>query len=294
MSKVLDVQFGGDVGPSSQGGKIPPVERLRRHIETRIRGATLDLFPFPHLIIRDFFPASVYKAVLDYNLFRRNEGVEWFTRSEMEKLITPTPYDHRMQINFHKNEPFEASDAERRFWAFMRQVFLGGDWFPRLIYHKFPTYFDLRFGEAVHMPDMWQRLRTELFLQRHEPNYHIGPHTDIPTRIFTCIFSFADRPGFEDYGTQLLRHRDPYVRCWGRQHYDFDDFEVVKTAPYAPNSFLLFFKTRQSFHSVKTVTPDVPNGRYGMQYQLYEPGIGLFRDLSHPDLLAAKHRKDGL
>jgi hypothetical protein len=83
--------------------------------------------------------------------------------------------------------------------------------------------------------------RKELFLQRHEIGYHIGPHTDIPTRVFTCIFSFAERPGFERFGTELLAHKDRMVRCWGNDHYDMSDFVVRKVAEYKPNNFFLFF-----------------------------------------------------
>jgi hypothetical protein len=107
--------------------------------------------------------------------------------------------------------------------------------------------------------------------------------------VFTCIFSFAEKPGFEEFGTQLLTHRDPLARCWGDAHHGMDDFTVAGTAEYRPNNFLLFFKTRQSFHAVKTISADVPNSRYGMQFQCYEPRGGLFRDLSRPDLMEDRH-----
>ena len=66
---------------------------------------------------------------------------------------------------------------------------------------------------------------------------------------------------------------------------------VTKTAPYQPNNLLLFFKTRQTFHSVKAIDATVPNQRYGMQFQLYEPPRGLFRDLSEPELMTARMYK---
>jgi hypothetical protein len=83
-------------------------------------------------------------------------------------------------------------------------------------------------------------------------------------------------------------HRNPLVRCWGNDHHKPDDFVVRKVAPYRPNNFLLFFKTRQSFHAVKAIDATVPNQRYGMQFQLYEPPRGLFQDLSEPDLMVPK------
>jgi len=273
--------------PAREGvSPFMPSAELRLHIEAQLEAATLELFPFPHLIIKNFFPDTVYKNIQTYNLFNKNKGQAWITKSRMLLNRNTTPYDHRMQINFHKSEAYEATQEERGFWDTVIQAFIADDWFPQIVYKKFPHYFDIRFGELASKGTLWPKLKKQLFLQRHEPNYYIGPHTDIATRIFTCIFSFASRPGFEAYGTQLLRHKDPMARCWGDSHYGFEDFTVEKTAEYAPNNFLLFFKTRQSFHAVKTILEAVPNQRWGMQFQCYEPRGGLFRELSRPELMS--------
>jgi hypothetical protein len=63
---------------------------------------------------------------------------------------------------------------------------------------------------------------------------------------------------------------------------------MEKLAPYKPNTVLIFFKTRHSFHAVKAIDGSVPNQRYGMQFQVYEPKGGLFRDLSEPHLLGSR------
>jgi hypothetical protein len=164
-------------------------------------------------------------------------------------------------------------------------VLPAGDWFARLVVEKYPDYFQLRFGDLLNENDFYALMQTQLFLQRHEPGFRIGPHTDLPTRIFTCIFSFAERDGFEEYGTQLLAHKDRLVRCWGADHYRDSDFVVRKVVPYRPNAFLLFFKTRHSFHAVAPISEHVPNQRYGMQFQFHEPVGGVFHDLSVPDLM---------
>ena len=62
-------------------------------------------------------------------------------------------------------------------------------------------------------------------------------------------------------------------------------FDVVTTVPYAPNTCLVFFKTRHSWHSVAPEAALVPGGRLGMQVQLYEPDKGALTDLSAPDLV---------
>ncbi len=266
------------------------VHSLRRHIEQRFNSASLVHLPFPHLIIEDFFPPDVYQTILDANPFPRNRGTEWISAA-VAPTKTVTPYWARKQINFHRNEIFQAAPAQQGFWEAIKQCFLADDWFAKLIVAAYPDYFLLRFGEIAATSEFSGLLNKELFLQRHEPGFYIGPHTDIPTRIATCIFAFADRPGFEEYGTQLCVHRNPLVRCWGNDHHKPDDFVIRKVAPYRPNNFLLFFKTRQSFHAVKAIDSAVPNQRYGMQFQLYEPPRGLFVDLSEPDLMVTKLNK---
>lgn len=263
------------------------LQHLRHHIEQKFRDAQLVHLPFPHLIIEDFFPSAVYQSLLLANPFPNNVGAEWISAADAPTKTT-TPYWARKQINFHQNQVFQAAPEHLVFWEAIQQCLLGDDWFVNLIIAKYPEYFLLRFGELAAAQGFTSLLLKELFLQRHEPGFYIGPHTDIPTRIATCIFSFADRPGFEEYGTQLCVHRNPLVRCWGNDHHKPDDFVVRKVAPYRPNNFLLFFKTRQSFHAVKALDATVPNQRYGMQFQLYEPPRGLFQDLSEPDLMVPK------
>ncbi len=264
---------------------------LKHHIEHRINAATADNSPFPHIIVEDFFPPDIYEMILRENPFKLNQGKEWISQKKSKKSKTNTPYFARKQINFHTGDAYETTPEGKELWDSLSECFLADDWFPKLIAKKFPEYFSIRFGDLMKRDDFASFFRRELFLQRHEPGYYIGPHTDIPTRVFTCIFSFADRAGFETFGTELCSPSDPLVRCWGNNHYKPDDFIVEKLAPYKPNNFLLFFKTRQSFHSVKAIDDTVPNQRYGMQFQFYEPKGGLFRDLSAPDLMSIRHKK---
>jgi len=267
------------------------IEALRSHIEAKIKGSEIMDFPFPHLIIENFFPEDIYRSLLEKNPFKNNIGVEWQSKAQTAQSKTGTPYYARKQINFHTGDPFQAAPEDASFWNDLKATFLRDNWFPKLIMEKYPAYFSIRFGELVNTPDFFGNFKKELFLQRHEPGYYIGPHTDVPTRIFTCIFSFAEKEGFEEFGTEFCVNKDPLARCWGNNHYKPDDFIVTKVAPYKPNNFLLFFKTRQSFHSVRSIDASVPNQRYGMQFQSYEPVGGIFRDLSEPDLLRVRHNK---
>jgi hypothetical protein len=261
------------------------MQDIRHHIEQKLEQATLEHSPFPHIIIENFFPEDVYAKIMGFNLFKFNTGVEWLKKIEKSSPGMRGPYHARKQINFGKDEEFAANSEALAFWDNIQQCFLQGDWFPRVIFKTYKEYFQLRFGDIVHDEDFFQLFSREFFLQRHEPGYYIGPHTDLPARVFTCIFSFAESAGFEEYGTLLMQHRDRFTQCWGLDHYTPENFVTHKVAPYKPNNFLLFFKTRYSFHAVKEIPATIPNQRYGMQFQYYEPMGGLFKDLSRPDLM---------
>lgn len=268
------------------------IDSIRTHIEKKLAETDLCKSPFPHLIIEGMFPDDVFQEMLDRNPFKNNPGEEWIAKSRSEKeMKTSTPYYARKQINFDKGDTFEASDEDTAFWEVIKDCFLKDHWFERLVVAKYPDYFILRFGDFVQDDCFFDAFVKQLFLMRHEPGYFIGPHTDIPTRVFTGIFALAETEGFEEFGTQLLAHKNPRVRCWGNDHYAPDDFVVKKIAPYKPNNFLLFFKTRQSFHSVRAIDETVPNQRFGLMFQFYEPFKGVFEDLSVPDLLTPKHEK---
>ncbi len=261
------------------------VQALRAHVEARFAGTDVERSPFPHLVVADFFPADVYADILRFNPFRELAGSEWLPAGASDSVSARTPYFARKQLDLLPDEPFALAPEAAAFWRLIRTCFLADEWFERLVLAKYEEYFWLRFGDLVGKDDFFALLRKQFFLQRHEPGFHIGPHTDLPTRVFTCIFSFADRAGFEEYGTQLLAHKDRLVRCWGTDHHAADDFVVRKLVPYRPNHFLLFFKTRHTFHAVPAIDERVPNQRYGMQFQLHEPPQGLFRDLSAPKLM---------
>jgi len=262
---------------------------IRDHIASRFDGRTVEPFPSPHLVINNFFPDDVYRQILANNPFAENRGTEWISAAEMKKRRQSTPYDRRKQVDL-KHE-IAGSPEARGFWKTLQDAMLGDDWFAKLIYKTYPAYFELRFGEAILDPAFWSELRSTMFVQRHEPGYHIGPHTDTPHRVFTCIFAFADQPGYEELGTQFVRPKDRLARCWGDLHHEHKDFEVATVAKYVPNNFVVFFKTRQSFHSVKHIEREIPNQRYGMQLAYYEPHNGMFHELSRPELMADRTQK---
>jgi hypothetical protein len=254
----------------------------RAWIADKMRAAQLEQDPLPHFIIENFLPPKLYDDAIRLNPYRAHKGVEWIKKEVSSQLKSKTPYWLRKQIHLPEGISEIQAEEERCFWCYIGDLFQKDGWFFDQIRKKCADYLFFRFGPLVIADDFPSFFVVEQFLQRHDQNYSLGPHTDIPTRVATCIFSFADRTGFEEFGTELCAPVDRLVRCSGRSHHSRDDFKVVKIAPYAPNNFLLFLKTPHSFHSVPPITADVPNGRYGMQFQVYQREQEIFHDLTKP------------
>ena len=55
-------------------------------IEENIYGAHLELLPFPHFIIENFFPDDIYRKIQLFNPYKRNAGTEWISKKESQNL----------------------------------------------------------------------------------------------------------------------------------------------------------------------------------------------------------------
>ena len=259
---------------------VADVAEIRAHFADQLAHADLHHSPFPYLVLPEALPPALYEQVLAENPFQSDPGRSFGDRPWMSRLRYRHHFDKRFDIDL------SAGAAPAPPWDAISRAFTEGPWLYEVLVERFPAYFSLRFGDAVTVPGFWDRLEREIFLQRHEPGFEMDAHTDIPTRVASLIFSFADREGFDHCGTQLLAPNDPWQRCWGNDHHDKAGFRVVEVAPYRPNHCLVFFKTRHSFHAVAPEAGTAPNGRFGMQVQVFEGGRGALVDLSTPDLLA--------
>jgi hypothetical protein len=267
------------------------ISKIRKFVAGKVLESELNYSPFPHLIIKDVFPLDFYDSLIQLNPFElaSKHSNPWVTREESSKRINTTPYYLRNQINLLSNPDIFVEDSP---WHLLHNCFNDLSWFLTSIATIWPDYFHIRFGDIFASGNLFSKLDSECFLQRHNSGFYLGPHTDLPTRVFTAIFSFPkeDAPLL---GTNLLRHKDPLVRCWGDKHHPPYAFETFSNTGYNRNQLFIFFKTRHSFHSVPLLDDsNIPsNGRLGLQVQCYEPKNGLFDDLSRPDLMQNMHVK---
>jgi hypothetical protein len=90
-----------------------------------------------------------------------------------------------------------------------------------------------------YVPPRRPRLRGTLeFSMMPADGGHILPHTDVPEKLVTLVFSMV-APGEWRFVNQYL---------------EFDEVEVLKTFPFEPNQAVIFVKTFNSLHCVRPMT----------------------------------------
>ncbi len=246
------------------------INKLRNHVTSSVINTPLEFFPFPYIYVENIFPDEVYKKIIEYDPFNYSDGKGWFE--------PPNPYHKRRQFNF----PDDIVDSElaailpnelKMFWQTVLRAMMEDNFWPDLIYKKFPEYFNLRFGSLMLDKDRWSYFKELMFVQKHKGDFSLGPHTDIPTRVVTAIFNFADCNNFSRLGTHLYEPKNKFHRCSGKKHHDFTNFNEVGFSKYLPNSAFIFFKTAQSFHAVHPAMSELnKNQRFSGQIQFYENG----------------------
>jgi FkbM family methyltransferase len=91
----------------------------------------------------------------------------------------------------------------------------------------------------------------ELLLLRDSQGYKIPPHTDTPSKVISALFYLPKDKSLEQYGTSVFKPKKAGFTCPNGKHYKFEDFEKVWTAPFRPNSAMIFARTDTSFHGVE-------------------------------------------
>ena len=94
-------------------------------------------------------------------------------------------------------------------------------------------------------------MRGAMMLNKHDPGYYLGPHTDRFEKIVTCVFYMPERPRLDHLGTSLYRPKEPGFTCRGIVHHHPNGFIKRETIPFRPNSAFIFARSDVLFHGVE-------------------------------------------
>lgn len=217
------------------------------HAMYAIANTQVNSFPFTHIIVDDFFPAEFYDQ------FRSSLPALDGYESLVESGRVGGDYSPERYIWMPKEpgpgEP-RSEDGD-----FLRSAFrsLLTQEFAHLLLAVFQDDIQARELEEANGPGGGPDVSLETFLIRDRANYALGPHTDSPKKLISCLIYLPPDDSHPELGTSVYLPKDRGFTCPGGPHHDFEGFDHVSTIPYRPNRFVAFPKTDAAFHGVEKV-----------------------------------------
>jgi hypothetical protein len=191
---------------------------IAQHFIDRLHASDVKLRPYPHVYVTRCFP-------------------QWYYERMREALPGDEAYSDRQFENRMMCRAAEAGD----FWAALERWMLSSPVINAVL-ELFPGL------------DLDGKLAAEVRLVRDKQGYKIKPHTDIKAKLISLLFYL---PGHEaDAGTTVMVPREPGFSSDGTRRFEFEAFDNVYTAPFAPNSMFGFPRSDISFHGVAPTTLD--------------------------------------
>ena len=211
------------------------------HVLYKVANAPVNVFPFPHIYVKDVFPPDFYRQLREHlppaavykDLKALNRVGAGYPDTRLVMVVTP--------------ENIQAlAEPIRIFWDGLARWLLGG--FGQTVLAKFGQFLDRRFGDSRTM-----QFYDEALIVQDYTTYSLGPHTDSPSKVLSFLFYLPADDSLAHLGTSIYVPKDPNFTCPGGPHHPFERFLRMETMPYLPNSLFAFVKTHNSFHGVEPI-----------------------------------------
>jgi FkbM family methyltransferase len=242
-SHILVTNSWGSPGNSSKSGEA----RIAfEHAMNRIKAIDVEKDPFPAIYVEDIFPRSYYNKMLQH--FPSNHAMKPLG---LTGRVTEGAYPERNVTLFDEAGLALLEHPQGEFWdAFA--VELSSDRFVRTCIQKFSPWCSNRLA-LLQGKDEYMKVESDSLLVSDRTNYAIGPHTDHKQRLLSLLFYLPKDESMKHLGTSFYKHKDSSFVCPGGPHYSFEDFDRLGSAPFIPNSLLMFVRTGRSFHGVEPI-----------------------------------------
>ncbi len=224
------------------------------HACYKIANAELRLYPTPHFYIPEIFPPDFYKKIVEY--FPLPDALNPMQNSEHGSSMIS---EKRYYLSYLDGDSRHIPQDHAEFWdAFFTQ--LSTKRFADIAGKKFANHLDIirRTLRGHHH---------EILLISDRTGYDIGPHTDTGPKQFSLLFYCPSSDQYPQIGTTFFRPKgtasrrvkrtDSWLRMGDDPSLDFNDFDMVYTAPYLPNALFGFVRTRYSYHGVEATNAPI-------------------------------------
>jgi hypothetical protein len=229
-------------------------ERIDRHIKAAVAKATLEMTPFPHIVVERWLPDDIYAAMV-----KAVPPAIFFADRE--------PTRQRLMV------PFAVAPAySQRVWRFVANEIVGQS-LSAALNMKFRDvvrgYITSFCADGIDGVDLTLHESDGRIMLRR-PGYVIQPHRDPKWGFITGLVYLARKGDNEAYGTQLYRVRDDQEAPSDKPFYiDESRCELVRSVPFRPNTFLAFLNSAGA-HGASIPADATPSNleRYVYQFRL--------------------------
>jgi hypothetical protein len=209
----------------------------------RIGNAPVQLFPFPHIYVRDVFPDDFYKRLRAHI----PPASAFDTLKKLNRVTGDYP-DSRLVFPVTPHDVATLDEPYRSFWNETGAWLLGGELAP-FVLSKFEGILAQRFANPADEPFV-----SEALLVQDYTTYRLPPHTDSPKKAVAFLFYLPEDDSMSHLGTSIYVPRDRRLVSDGGGYCRPEDFDLMMTMPYVPNSLFAFVKTPNAFHGVEPIT----------------------------------------
>jgi hypothetical protein len=234
--------------------KLGDGEHLAAHAAAAVARASLELDPFPHIVVHDLLPDDV-----DDELVRALPSKTFFKTEDMTRQEIEVPFVF-------------APEYSRLMWGTFFNKVIAQAMVPALMEKFRPALDDFL---RTHWPGLGTMAESGISLRvsnsrllLRRPGYVIKPHRDPRWAFLTCLVYLPQTPAHQVYGTQLYRLRqEPDVTHSSPLWVDRSECELVKDVPAIRNTAVVFLNSTGA-HGASIPTDAPPNlERYLYQVQ---------------------------
>lgn len=199
----------------------PVLERLIDKIST----ATTDPAPSDNIYIEDVFPPMIYSEIVT-----RLPSDGHYNFIDHPDAVLPNGNITRKLLDLTEETIKTFNPEDQEFWKHLKDIFIS-DMLLTAITQKFRGKLNMRFGPE------WPEMILVPVFYRDYAGYRIGVHTDAPYKIATMQFYLPKDSSQIHLGTSFHKREG-------------NNFNLLKTNAFKPNSAYAFARTDSSWHSV--------------------------------------------
>ncbi len=204
------------------------MKNISERLFDKINNAMIDQNPSDNFFIEDIFPSLIYSEII-----ARLPTDNLYNFIDHPDAVLPDGTKTRKLLDLTDETISRFNKDDQNFWKILKDFLISTE-LQNIILKKFHEKITDRFGNN------WPEMVTVPILYRDFPGYQIGIHTDAPYKIATMQFYFPRDRSQIHLGTSFHEKQQ-------------DQFRLIKTNPFKPNSAYAFARTETSWHSVKQI-----------------------------------------